>query len=70
MKKPTAAAKTAHLVNSGRVGQAQRLSDPEFAPQLAEMRQRLRDDPAYGKRLLRGAGILNTRGKLSKSFGG
>lgn len=47
-----------------------RLSDPEMKPTMDAMRQRIQDDPAFGRQLLRQAGILNSKGKLAKSFGG
>jgi hypothetical protein len=54
---------------SGAAGNT-RLSDPAVAPDVAALKQRLRDDPSFSRQLLREAGILTTRGKLAKSFGG
>jgi hypothetical protein len=58
------------LFNEPLAGRQVRLSDPEFAPQLEALKQRLRDDPDFGKSLLRKAGIINNKGKLTKAYGG
>ncbi len=60
----------AGLFNEPLAGRPMRLSDPEFAPQLEALKQRLRDDPQFGKGLLRKAGIINRNGKLTKAYGG
>jgi hypothetical protein len=47
-----------------------RLGDPEMKPTMDALRQRIKDDPAFGRQLLRQAGIVDAKGKLAKSFGG
>ena len=47
-----------------------RLSDPEMKPAMAEMRRRIKSDPAFRRHLLKQAGIVDAKGKLAKSFGG
>ena len=37
---------------------------------LEEMRQRVKDDPAFAKQLLIDAGICNKKGKLKKIYRG
>lgn len=70
MKKSAKIAQPAGLVNAASSPVAVRLSDHAFAPDLAALQQRLRDDPAFGQQLLRQAGIVNTKGRLSRNFGG
>lgn len=60
----------AGLFNEPLPGRVVRLTDPEFAPELAALKRRLADDPAFGRQLLKQAGIMNSKGKLAKSFGG
>jgi hypothetical protein len=47
-----------------------RLSDEAMSQGLADLKARLQDDPSFSRQLLKNAGILNTRGRLAKSFGG
>ena len=47
-----------------------RLSDPEAQASMAAIRQRIKEDPAFGRELLRKAGIINAKGKVTKAFGG
>jgi hypothetical protein len=47
-----------------------RLSDPEMRPTLEALRERVQTDPAFAKKLLQGAGIVDATGKLTKNFGG
>jgi hypothetical protein len=70
MKKPAKNAQPTALVNAASNPVALRLSDDAFAPDLAALQKRLRDDPAFGQQLLRQAGIVNTKGRLSRNFGG
>lgn len=70
MKKPKAAFKPAGLTNPATEGPATRLSDPEFAEQANALKTRLSNDPAFARDMLHQAGIINSRGRLAKSFGG
>jgi hypothetical protein len=47
-----------------------RLSDEAVSQGLADLKARLQDDPGFSRQLLKNAGILTTRGRLAKSFGG
>ena len=47
-----------------------RLSDPEMKPTMDALRQRIKADPAFGRDLMRQAGIITAKGKLTKAFGG
>jgi len=47
-----------------------RLSDPAMKPTMDAIRQKIKNDPTFGHRLLRQAGIIGSNGKLTKSFGG
>lgn len=69
-KKAPAPSIPAGLFNEPLPSRVVHLTDPEFAPELAALKQRLTDDPAFGRRLLRQAGIINSKGKLAKSYGG
>lgn len=51
-------------------GRGPMLHDPENAGWLETQKQRMRDDPAYARKMLQEAGILNAAGKLSRRFGG
>ena len=57
---PEALARNPHL----------RLGDPEVRPTLDAIRERIQNDPAFGRELLRKAGIVDAAGKLTKNFGG
>jgi hypothetical protein len=46
------------------------LSDPEFAIAREQLKAQILADPAVGLALLQGAGIVNAKGKLKRSFGG
>lgn len=46
----------------------QRLSDPENAQFLADMKTRIRNEPGFAQRMLQGAGILDADGKLAKPY--
>jgi hypothetical protein len=47
-----------------------RLGDPEVRSTMDAIRERIQNDPAYGRELLRKAGIVDVSGKLTKNFGG
>jgi len=47
-----------------------RLSDPEMSPAMAALKARIARDPAFAKRLLEQTGIIDSRGKLAKNYGG
>ncbi|MBQ0961061.1 hypothetical protein KAK06_19050 [Ideonella sp. 4Y11] len=57
---PEALARNPHL----------RLGDPEVRPTMDAIRERIQSDPAFGRELLRKAGIVDGNGKLTKNFGG
>lgn len=46
----------------------QRLSDPENAQFLAEMKIRIRNEPGFAQRMLQDAGILDADGKLAQPY--
>jgi hypothetical protein len=46
----------------------QRLSDPENAQFLADMKDRIRNEPEFAQRMLQGAGILDAEGKLTQPY--
>ena len=48
----------------------QRLTDPEFKPQLEAFRLRLKNEPGFARKMLQDAGILDKEGNLAKSYGG
>lgn len=47
-----------------------RLSDPSMRPFMDELSRRIKEEPGFGRSLMHDAGILTTRGKLTKAFGG
>jgi hypothetical protein len=47
-----------------------RLSDPEMKASMDAIRNRIKTDPLFGRQLLRQSGIVDAKGKLTKSFGG
>lgn len=57
---PEALARNPHL----------RLSDPEVRATMEALRQLIKTDPAFGRDLMRKAGIVDDTGKLTKNFGG
>ena len=57
-------------MNPAAEGSATRLSDPAFAEQAKALKTRLSNDPAFARDMLHQAGIINSRGRLTKSFGG
>lgn len=71
-KKPPAIHAAPPTSSAGEFGKGRRLhlSDPEFASELAEMKERIKNDRAYALDLFNKAGILNKRGKLTKEYGG
>ncbi len=58
------------LVNRSSNAEATRLSDPAFADQAAALKHRLINDPKFARDTLHRAGILNSHGRVAKSFGG
>lgn len=46
----------------------QRLSDPENAQCLADMKKRILNDPGFAQRMLQGAGILDAEGNLTQPY--
>lgn len=61
---------SADLFYEPKVNRAMRLTDPAFASELKRLEQRLKNEPEFGKELLRRAGIINSKGKLTKAYGG
>ena len=47
-----------------------RLSDPEMKSTMDALRKRIKADPEFGRTLMRQAGIITAKGKLTKAFGG
>lgn len=47
-----------------------RLSDPDLKLAMTTLKSRISSDPAFGRDLLKSAGILTPKGNLRKSFGG
>ena len=47
-----------------------RLSDPEMAESMQQLIDRARRDPAYGRAVMREAGILDDKGQITATFGG
>ena len=47
-----------------------RLSDPELKPDIAKLKEKLRNDPKFALATLQSAGIATPSGKLSKRFKG
>ena len=47
-----------------------RLSDPDMASKMAELKQRIESEPGFGRSLLQQAGIVTAKGKLTKIYGG
>jgi hypothetical protein len=47
-----------------------RLSDPDLKSAMTTLKSRISSEPAYGRSLLKRAGILTPKGNLKKSFGG
>ncbi|MBN8505326.1 MAG: hypothetical protein J0L58_12705 [Burkholderiales bacterium] len=71
MKKPAQASPVAgDSIASVGPAQSVRLSDPAMAESVSELKNRLRNDPGFARRMLREAGILNRDGRLTKAFGG
>ena len=70
MKKSRVAVKPSGPMNPAAEGSATRLSDPAFAEQAQALKTRLSNDPAFARNMLHQAGIINSRGRLTKSFGG
>ena len=58
------------LFNEPLAGRQVRLSDPEMKPYMDELKARIQADPAFARKMLRDAGIMNNKGKLAKAFGG
>lgn len=46
------------------------LSDPEMQDVMADIKRRIKEEPGFGRALLRSAGIVNAKGKLTKLYGG
>jgi hypothetical protein len=70
MKKSAAAGLHVGFIAKSSVTPETRLSDPEFATQAANLKMRLNNDPEFARKMLRQAGIVNSKGRLAKSFGG
>lgn len=70
--KRTTAAPTGQLVRTanGRFVLSHSLADPEAQKALAAFRLRVTASPEASKTFLKGVGILNKSGKLSRKFGG
>lgn len=47
-----------------------RLSDPSMKERIDTMKARLQKDPTFARSLLREAGIVTPKGRLSKKSGG
>jgi hypothetical protein len=62
---PTALTRPAPTFQPRRI---QRLSDPENAQFLADMKERIRNEPDFARRMLQGAGILDAEGKLTQPY--
>jgi len=51
-------------------GRPLRLSDPEMAPAMARLKERIATDPAFALGLMASAGICNEDGTLAEQYGG
>lgn len=49
---------------------ALRLSDPALKPDIAKLKDKLRNDPEFALKTLQSAGIATATGKLTKRFKG
>lgn len=47
-----------------------RLSDPALKPDIARLKEKLRNDPKFALKTLQSAGIATATGKLTKRFKG
>jgi hypothetical protein len=46
------------------------LTDPRYAAHWQSVQKQLREDPEFGRGLLRKAGIITSDGKIAEAFGG
>lgn len=68
-----AAVQAEHLAGVGQGGvntPIVRLGDPQVAVEFNAIKARIDGDPTYARLLLKRAGIITTKGNLTKRFGG
>ena len=70
VKKPAQASPAAGEARSPEGPELVRLSDAAVSQSVADLKDRLRNDPGFSMRLLKQAGIVTSRGRLAKSYGG
>jgi predicted membrane GTPase involved in stress response len=70
VKKAAQASPVAGEVRATEGAEQVRLSDAAMSQSVAALRARMLDDPSFSMQLLKQAGIVNSRGRLAKSYGG